>query len=96
MTAASCGGRGRVLAALSLALTLTAVSVSRPGAQAPQGVETFDAAWRIIRDSPFDTPLTGLDWDAVSRELRPKAEAARTPSCNTMSGLARTASRSTA
>ena len=68
-----------MLAALSLALTLTAASVSRPGAQAPQGVETFDAAWRIIRDSHFDTTLNGLDWDAVSRELRPKAEAARTP-----------------
>ena len=68
-----------MLTALSLALALAAASVSRPGAQAPQGVETFDAAWRIIRDSHFDTTLNGLDWDAVSRELRPKAEAARTP-----------------
>ena len=79
MTTAFCGGRGRVLAALSLALTMTAASVSRPAAQAPQGVETFDAAWRIIRDSHFDKTLNGVDWDAVSRELRPKAEAARTP-----------------
>jgi carboxyl-terminal processing protease len=79
VTTAFCGGRGRVLAALSLALTMTTASVSRPAAQAPQGVETFDAAWRIIRDSHFDKTLNGVDWDAVSRELRPKAEAARTP-----------------
>ena len=79
MITVSCGGRGRVLAALSLALTMTAASASSPGAQVPQGVETFDAAWRIIRDSHFDKAMNGVDWDAVSRELRPKAETARTP-----------------
>ena len=79
MTARSGGGRTRVLLALSLVLILTAASASRPGAQVPQGVETFDAAWRIIRDSHFDTTMNGLDWDAVSKELRPKAEAARMP-----------------
>jgi carboxyl-terminal processing protease len=73
------GGRGQVLAALSLTLTMTAASASSPGAQAPQGVETFDAAWRVIRDSHFDKAMNGVDWDAVSRELRPKAETARTP-----------------
>jgi carboxyl-terminal processing protease len=48
-------------------------------AQAPQAVETFDAAWRIVRDSHFDRTLNGVDWDAASAELRPRAAAARNP-----------------
>lgn len=44
----------------------------------PQGVDTFDAAWRIVRDSHFDKTFNGVDWNAVSTELRPKAAAART------------------
>jgi carboxyl-terminal processing protease len=67
-----------VLVALSAVLILASGAI-RPGAQVPQGIETFEAAWRIIRDSHFDTAMNGLDWDAVSRELRPKAEAAGTP-----------------
>jgi carboxyl-terminal processing protease len=47
-------------------------------AQAPLAVETFDAAWRIVRDSHFDKTLNGVDWDAVGAELRPKAAAAGT------------------
>jgi carboxyl-terminal processing protease len=78
VTASSGGGRNRVLVALSAVLILASGPV-RPGAQVPQGIETFEAAWRIIRDSHFDTTMNGLDWDAVSRELRPQAGAARTP-----------------
>ena len=48
-------------------------------AQAPQAVETFDAAWRIVRDSHFDRTLNGVDWNAASAELRPMAAAARNP-----------------
>jgi carboxyl-terminal processing protease len=39
----------------------------------PKGVETFDAAWRIIRDSHFDPRMNGLDWQAVRAELGPRA-----------------------
>ena len=46
-------------------------------AQAPHAVETFDAAWRIVRDSHFDRSLNGVDWDAVATELRPRAAASR-------------------
>jgi carboxyl-terminal processing protease len=46
--------------------------------QAPRSVETFDAAWRIVRDSHFDKTLNGVDWNAVEAELRPKAAGART------------------
>ena len=40
------------------------------------GVESFDAAWRIINESHFDTNFNGVNWEAVRVELRPKAETA--------------------
>ena len=40
-------------------------------------VATFDSAWRIIRDTHFDTTFNGVDWSAVRTELRPRAERAR-------------------
>ena len=46
-------------------------------AQAPLAVETFDAAWTIVRDKHFDETLNGLDWNAVRDELRPRAAAAQ-------------------
>jgi carboxyl-terminal processing protease len=48
------------------------------GAQAAAPVDSFDAAWTIIRDSHFDAGMNGVDWDAVRRELRPRAQEART------------------
>ena len=71
-------GRGGVLA-LFIALGAGTFAAAALHAQAPQGLETFDAAWRIVRDSHFDKTLNGVDWNAVSMELRPKAAAARTP-----------------
>jgi carboxyl-terminal processing protease len=47
------------------------------GPQAPQAVETFDAAWTIVRDTHFDRTFNGVDWDGVRTELRPRAAAAR-------------------
>jgi carboxyl-terminal processing protease len=41
------------------------------------GVETFDAAWRIIRDTHFDRAMNGVDWTSVRDELRPRAAAAK-------------------
>jgi carboxyl-terminal processing protease len=46
-------------------------------AQPAKGIETFDAAWTIVRDSHFDPRMNGVDWEAVRTELRPRAEAAR-------------------
>ncbi len=54
------------------------VAVAAGAAQATQALETFDAAWRIVRDSHFDKTLNGVDWDGVSVELRPKAGRAHT------------------
>jgi len=41
-------------------------------------VETFDTAWTRIRNLHFDSTFGGLDWNAVSTELRPRAAAAKT------------------
>jgi carboxyl-terminal processing protease len=49
-------------------------------AQVPQAVETFDAAWTIIRDTHFDKTMNGLDWNAVRGELEPRAAAAKSES----------------
>ncbi|HEX6976500.1 MAG TPA: hypothetical protein VF147_18965, partial [Vicinamibacterales bacterium] len=66
--------RRRALAVVALSLAL----VSTAAAQAPRGLETFDAAWTIVRDTFYDKTMNGLDWNAVRAELRPKAEAAKT------------------
>ncbi|MGQ0641314.1 MAG: S41 family peptidase [Gemmatimonadaceae bacterium] len=39
---------------------------------------TFDSAWAKVRSTYYDTTLKGLDWNAVRRELRPRAEHAAT------------------
>ncbi|HXG55266.1 MAG TPA: S41 family peptidase [Vicinamibacterales bacterium] len=61
----------RVAAALAVALGAATLS-----ADVPKGIETFDAAWKIVRDTHFDKTFNGVDWDAVRTEFRPKAEAA--------------------
>jgi carboxyl-terminal processing protease len=60
---------------LALAWLLTAPTA----AETPLAVETFDAAWTIVRDSHFDPKFNGVDWNAVRAELRPRAAAAATP-----------------
>ena len=59
------------------AAALAAAVIAVPGAQPPQGVETFDAAWTIVRDTHFDKTFNGVDWEAVRNELRPRAAAAK-------------------
>jgi carboxyl-terminal processing protease len=69
-------------------MALAALAVAAPRAQAPQAlgaeasaqaaVETFDAAWTIVRDTHFDKTFNGVDWEAVRNELRPQAAAAKT------------------
>ncbi len=41
-------------------------------------VATFDSAWTKVRTTYYDSTLKGLDWNAVRRELRPRAERATT------------------
>ncbi len=69
----------RGLPCLAAALALAAC-VPRP-ARAPYdraaGLESFDAAWRIVYESHFDTTFNGVDWPLLRDSLRPRAEAAR-------------------
>ena len=60
------------------AVTETASSPGRAFSKPPLGVESFEAAWRILNETYFDPDFNGLDWDSVRAELRPKAESART------------------
>jgi carboxyl-terminal processing protease len=61
-----------VAGALCLAATLPLAARQRAL------VDTFDAAWTIVRDTHFDPQMNGVDWDGVRAELRPRALAAST------------------
>ena len=65
------------LRAITAATALSA-SVAAIHADVPKGIETFDTAWTIVRDTHFDPSYNGVDWNAVRTELRPRAEAAKT------------------
>lgn len=55
----------------------TPIPTATPAAtKLKDGVESFEAAWRIINESHFDTNFNGVNWEAVRVELRPHAEAA--------------------
>ena len=66
----------RAIAATVAAVTL---GVCLASAQVPQAGATFEAAWKIIRDTHFDKTMNGLDWEAVRAELAPRASAAKSP-----------------
>ena len=48
-------------------------ATSATAAQEDVHLETFDAAWRIISETHWDTEFNGVDWEAVREELRPRA-----------------------
>jgi carboxyl-terminal processing protease len=75
-------GRTRAAASarsLPLAYAIASATVLCAAPLDPVWLESFDAAWRIVRDTYYDTTFKGHDWDAVRREVRPRAEAAETP-----------------
>lgn len=55
------------------------VPVTASTALDPVWLQSFDRAWQIINKTYYDPTFNGVDWEAVRRELRPRAEAARTP-----------------
>ncbi|MGH9308167.1 MAG: S41 family peptidase [Vicinamibacterales bacterium] len=75
MTSSDAARRRIARGLVAIVVTAAAVSLS---AQAPLTVETFDAVWRIVRDSHFDKTLNGVDWESVATELRPRAARAHT------------------
>lgn len=64
---------------IAAAVALLMLGVRVASAQTPPANETFDAAWTIIRDTHFDKTMNGLDWEAVRRELTPRATSATSP-----------------
>jgi len=63
-------------ALLLLIVCASIAAVAR--AQAPAAAETFDAVWKIVRDTHFDPAFDQAKWEQVKSELRPKAAAAAT------------------
>jgi carboxyl-terminal processing protease len=43
-----------------------------------ENAASFDRVWTTVRDRHWDPTLGGIDWDAVRKELRPRAAQART------------------
>jgi len=64
---------------LCAAALLVVAAVAAPAAEVYKAGETFDAVWKIVRDSHFDPNFDVAAWNKVSEELRPKAIAAATP-----------------
>jgi carboxyl-terminal processing protease len=62
-----------------VACALWLVATLAVAAQSQSPVDTFDAAWKIVRDTHFDARMNGVDWDAVRTELRPRALATSNP-----------------
>jgi carboxyl-terminal processing protease len=44
--------------------------------QRQKNLESFDLAWKTVRDSHYDPKLGGVNWQKVRDELRPKVEKA--------------------
>jgi len=63
----------RLLTALAVALTLAVAGAQ--GADPAYG-ERFDRAWRLVAERYWGLDRTGVDWDAVGAEYRPRALAA--------------------
>jgi len=67
----------RIRAALitsCLAATVVAPARAQDTLSAALALETFDAAWRIVYETHFDTTFNGVDWVGLRDELRPQVE----------------------
>jgi carboxyl-terminal processing protease len=64
---------------LLVAVVLVVAAGAAPAAEVYKAAETFDAVWKIVRDSHFDPHFDLAAWERVSAELRPKAVTASTP-----------------
>mgnify|MGYP002639242579 CR=1 FL=1 len=64
---------------LAFAFILTqAPALTQEPQRAEAGLATFDAVWSTINRKHFDRDFNGVDWRAVKKEMRPRAEAAET------------------
>lgn len=76
-------GPRRAAAVLAAAAAVLGLAPARAAAQDPLApglaLATFDSAWGVIHRTHFDSTFNGVDWSAVRTELRPRAQAARSP-----------------
>ena len=80
MTARCRPARARRRAAAGALLFLLVLGGSRAvSTQTHRAGETFDAVWKIVRDTHFDPAFDLEQWDRVNKELRPRALEASTP-----------------
>ena len=56
-----------------LASAAAAKEPAKPAIDPVQSLATFDAAWRLVDESPYDVRGKGIDWDAVRARHRPDA-----------------------
>ena len=76
----------RCACVLAMAFGASSAAVAQPvptvasaaPAAAATPLETFDAAWRVLRDNYVAEKTSKVDWDALRAELRPRAEQAAT------------------
>jgi carboxyl-terminal processing protease len=59
----------------AFAQTVPPVASATPAAAATP-LDTFDAAWRLLRENYVAATAARIDWDALRAELRPRAERA--------------------
>jgi len=69
--------RGPAIAVVLLALGGCSARAPLAPYDRSAGLESFDASWRIVRETYFDTTFAGVDWVALRDTLRPRAERAR-------------------
>jgi len=62
------------LIASCLAAAVVAPARAQDTLSAALALETFDAAWRIVYETHFDTTFNGVDWVGLRDELRPRVE----------------------
>ena len=70
--------RGLAWLGAALLLPLALVHAREPSRLDPAlALATFDEAWRLVDESPYDVRGKGIDWAAVRERYRPQAAAAR-------------------
>ena len=79
LPALACAGTTPAPSATTAAATPAPLAVAGPAADSARAlrVASFDAAWRIVYETHFDSTFNGVNWLALRDELRPRAAEAR-------------------
>jgi carboxyl-terminal processing protease len=70
---------GTAAAPPALPTAAARTSTAKPGLtkeQRQKNLESFDLAWKTVRDEHYDPKLGGVNWQRVREELRPRVEKA--------------------